>query len=312
VKKIAIFGFGNHVKKNILPAISRSNNLDISYIVRRNINDSAKEEYKNIKFITLDESFEKINHKNTNLVYIANPTSEHYIWSKESIFNKYDVLCEKPLTNSHEDTKHLIKLAQENSVNINEVCIYKFHKQYLYLKELVESSWDDIESIETSFCIPSLPDDDFRYQKDLGGGALLDLGYYPVSIILSLFGEPEGMSGEIYRNLKLNIDTGGDATLKYQNFTAKTKWRLGSEYENFFKITFKRKEYIFYRIFSKPHDYESTVIFTDADNLTTEIKIGKDDHFLNILESDSSSSNNDDELLIAKYLEVISHFPISN
>ena len=140
MKKIAIFGFGNHVKKNILPAISRSNNLDISYIVRRNINDSAKEEYKNIKFITLDESFEKINHKNTNLVYIANPTSEHYIWSKESIFNKYDVLCEKPLTNSHEDTKHLIKLAQENSVNINEVCIYKFHKQYLYLKELVESS----------------------------------------------------------------------------------------------------------------------------------------------------------------------------
>ncbi len=272
--------------------------------------DLAREEFKNIKFITLDESFTKINHKNTNLVYIANPTSEHYKWSKKSIMNGFDVLCEKPLTNSLKDTKNLIKLAKENSVKISEVCIYKFHKQYHYMSQLVNSSLKNIVSIETSFCIPSLPLDDFRYQKDLGGGALLDIGYYPVSIILSLFGEPDGLSGETYFNSKLNIDTGGDVFFKYKNFIATTKWRLGSSYENFFKIKLKNGEYVFNRIFSKPHDYESFVTYFDCNKSRKEIEIGADDHFLNILESNFLYSNNNDELLTAKFLEVISRLPL--
>ena len=151
MKKIAIFGFGNHVKKNIIPAVLRSDRLEISFIVRRKLNDDVSDEYQDIKFITLDESFKIINHKNTNLIYISNPTSKHFKWSKQAILNNFNVLCEKPLTDSYKKTKKLIELAKINSVKIQEVCIYKYHKQFLYLKNLISSISNDIEDVLKSF-----------------------------------------------------------------------------------------------------------------------------------------------------------------
>ncbi len=304
MKKIAIFGFGNHVKKNIIPAIARSDKLEISFIIRRNIDDSFLNEYKSIKFISLKESFKKINHKNTNLIYISNPTSEHYKCAKDAILNKFDVLCEKPLTDSFKKTKNLIDLAKSNSVFIKEVCIYKSHKQYEYLKNSIIPFLDEINFVESAFCIPALPENDFRYQKSLGGGATLDLGYYPISIILSLFGNPNSIESEVNYDKNLDIDIGGSAKLNFERFSASTIWQIGGSYKNFIKIYCDKKTYKFDRIFSKPHDFVSSYIISEKDN-NKEIVIGADDHFVNIFESDIKKTNNNHELLNSKYLENI-------
>ncbi len=302
MKKIAIFGFGNHVKKNIIPAISRSNKLEISFIVRRSIQEPVSDEYQDIKFITLKESFKIINHENTNLIYISNPTSEHFKWSKQAILNNFNVLCEKPLTDSYKKTKNLIKLAKTNKVNIQEVCIYKYHKQFLYLKNLISSISNDINFVETAFCVPSLPQNDFRYQKSLGGGATLDLGYYPISIVLSLFGKPKSIDSQINYQKDLDVDIAGTAKFQYKNFHAFAKWEIGSDYENFITIHCNEKKYKFDRIFSKPYDFESSILIYNNDS-PEEIIIGHDDHFVNIFESNMSNINNSIELLNSEYLE---------
>lgn len=302
MKKIAIFGFGNHVKKNIIPAVLRSDKLEISFIVRRKLNNDVLDGYQDIKFITLDESFKIINHKNTNLIYISNPTSEHFKWSKQAILNNFNVLCEKPLTDSYKKTKNLIELAKINSVKIQEVCIYKYHKQFLYLKNLISTISNDINFIETAFCIPSLPKNDFRYQKSLGGGATFDLGYYPTSIILSLFGKPKSIESRVNFQKKLGVDVAGSAKFQYKNFYASANWEIGSDYENHFTIHCNEKKYKFDRIFSKPYDFESSVLIHENDS-TEEIIIGHDDHFVNIFESNMSDINNSIELLNSEYLE---------
>ena len=303
MKKIAIFGFGNHVKKNIIPAFLRSDKLEISFIVRRNLDCDVSDEYKDIKFITLDESFKIINHNNTNLIYISNPTSEHFKWSKQAILNNFNVLCEKPLTDSYNKTKKLTELAKNKSVKIQEVCIYKYHKQFQYLKNLISSISNDIRFIETAFCVPSLPKNDFRYQKSLGGGATLDLGYYPISIILSLFGKPKSIESQINYQKKLDVDIAGSAKFQYENFYASSRWEIGSGYENFFTIHCNEKKYKFDRIFSKPYDFESSILIYDKE-ITKEIIIGHDDHFVNIFESDMRDVDNSIELLNSEYLEI--------
>jgi hypothetical protein len=123
-------------------------------------------------------------------IYIPLPPALHYQWAKMALENGKHVMVEKPSTTCLIDTQHLIEIAGKNSLALHENYMFVFHNQMQAINSIVT----DGKSVgipwlyRITFGFPRRALTDFRYNKKLGGGALLDAGGYTMRYALELLG----------------------------------------------------------------------------------------------------------------------------
>ena len=178
--KLAIVGFGQHVQKNILPALLQIPDLIIVCVYVRNP-DSYVEMCERVGLVA--RPIEALGEITVDYTYVATPLSTHFNLARKSLYAGSNVICEKPLTDSPSKTSELFKVAAAKNLSLYEVCMYRFHKQYRHLKNLIDERRSDIRSVQARFMVPHLDQRNIRYNASLGGGALFDVGYYPISRI---------------------------------------------------------------------------------------------------------------------------------
>jgi len=172
-----------------------------------------------------------------DIVYIALPNSFHYKLIKKCIENNKKFLVEKPATINFKEIQDLKKNIESKNFFFAEALMYRYHPQILKVIELINTNQiGKIISMESYFGNDILTRFNFLgikikkkinkahrlYNKDLGGGAILDLGCYVVSLstlIASLISKFEKV--EIINKKKEIADTGVDidsyAELKFDN-----------------------------------------------------------------------------------------------
>lgn len=118
-----------------------------------------------------------------DVIYIAVPHAEHKNVAKLCIRNKKAVLCEKPFTINSKDTEELINMAKEHDVFLMEAMWTKLLPANLKVKQWIkEGRIGKVLYIKATFGFRSDYDPQGRlYNPYLGGGALLDVGIYPLS-----------------------------------------------------------------------------------------------------------------------------------
>ena len=122
-------------------------------------------------------------------VYIPLPPALHYKWAKLAIENGKHVLVEKPSTISLKDSAELVRLADEKGVALHENYMFVFHKQLDEIEQLIiEGAIGEPRLYRISFGFPRRLMSDFRYNKALGGGALIDAGGYVIRYATRLLG----------------------------------------------------------------------------------------------------------------------------
>ncbi len=133
---------------------------------------------------------------NVDIVYIGSPHSHHYQQAKQAILAKKHVLCEKPMTVNTAQAEELFSLAKENDVVLAEATWTRYMPFVPALKRLLQQ--DAIGkplSVVCSFGFP-VSDKARMASPELAGGALLDLGIYPLTMASILFGnELKELSG---------------------------------------------------------------------------------------------------------------------
>lgn len=281
MKKIAIIGFGNHVTKNILPALERMIELEVGAVYVR---DTSK--YKELAIehcITLKDINEGIADE-VDWVYISTPISTHFELASKYIKLGKNVICEKPLTDSLEKTKALFNLAEQHGVKLHEVCMYQYHKQFQHLKRSVSERLHTLRSVAVKFSIPHLDKGDIRYKKDTCGGAILDVGYYPISLIISLFGEPKEIKSIKNGGTGFEVDLFGVAIFDYDSFHCVAEWGIGLPYTNEVTVITENQMLKYDRIFSKPATFKTGVLVQEGFE-SYSIDIGEDDQFVNMFYS---------------------------
>ena len=123
-------------------------------------------------------------------VYIPLPPALHYKWAKLALESGKHVLLEKPFTTSVKDTEDLIAIAKEKELAVHENYMFVYHTQLDYIKQqLVADVIGDIRLFRIDFGFPFRGVNDFRYNKELGGGALLDCGGYTLKLATYFLGE---------------------------------------------------------------------------------------------------------------------------
>jgi len=127
-----------------------------------------------------------------DVVYIGTPHSAHHENVLAALDEGKHVLCEKPLTLDTAQATECVAAAREKNLFLMEAMWMRFFPAILRLQQILrEGIIGDVHLIEASFCIDVPFDPDHRlFNPALGGGALLDLGIYPLSFARLLLGEP--------------------------------------------------------------------------------------------------------------------------
>lgn len=120
-----------------------------------------------------------VNSRDIDAVYIPLPPALHHKWAKLALQNNKHVFVEKPSTTSLADTEDLIAFASEKELALHENYMFIFHSQLEEINNAIKSGEiGDVRLFRITFGFPRRSADDFRYNKVLGGGALLDAGGY--------------------------------------------------------------------------------------------------------------------------------------
>ena len=138
-------------------------------------------------------SYEAIlNCPHLDVVYIATPHVLHYSVAMMCLRRRIPVLCEKPLAMNAAEVQKMVTMAKTNYTFFMEAMWSQFVPAFRKSLELVQSGIIGRPlSIKADFCAKFPYDLQGRaFNKELGGGALLDIGIYPIMFALSVLGKP--------------------------------------------------------------------------------------------------------------------------
>ena len=169
-----------------------------------------------------DNAIDAMNDENVKCVYIAVTNDKHFEYALMAIKAKKNVLVEKPFTINKMEAIKLINAAKENDVYIAEAMWTWFNDSAIKAREL-RKEIGEIKYAKMNFGFPikSITKKGRLWDIELGGGALLDLGVYPIRYAYELFGKPKEIvaDAELYNG----IDTNTKILFKYDGFNCLIK-----------------------------------------------------------------------------------------
>ena len=162
-------------------------------------------------------------------VYNPLPNDLHVPWSTRAAEAGTHCLCEKPIALNVAELKTLIDVQQRTGVVIGEAFMVRSHPQWLRARELVRSgSIGEVRAITGVFSYFNRDPKNVRNHVELGGGALMDIGCYPVQIARFILSEePLRVSAFIDRDPEFGIDRHTSGLLEFKSahavFTCSTQ-----------------------------------------------------------------------------------------
>jgi predicted dehydrogenase len=125
---------------------------------------------------------------NVDVVYIGLPNSAHAYWIRAAVQAGKHVLCEKPITLSAAELEGVADLAAAQGVFVQEALMVWTHPRWHRVRQLLrDGRIGCLRAVQGRFCFMSKDPNNIRNKAELGGGGLLDLGVYLVSMTRFLF-----------------------------------------------------------------------------------------------------------------------------
>lgn len=158
-------------------------------------------------------------------VYIAPPHPQHAEWAISAAQAGKHILCEKPLTLNRADAVRVVDAARAQGVLLMEAFMYRCHPQTIKVVDLVRSgAIGRVGLVQATFSYSADFNPDSRlWNKELGGGGILDVGCYPVSLARLVagaaagqpFADPVSVAGAGHLHPQTGIDVYATAVLKF-------------------------------------------------------------------------------------------------
>jgi predicted dehydrogenase len=209
--------------EHVIPAMIKGEYCDIQAIASRS-KDSAEKVAKRFDIPRAYGSYEELllDHE-IEAVYIPLPNHLHVPWSIKALRAGKHVLVEKPVGLSSEEARKLLDESLKHpELKVMEAFMYRHHPQWLKAKELVESGIiGSLKTIQSSFSFYEDDPESIVNKKEFGGGSLMDIGCYPISLSRFLFNaEPKKVYANIEVHPEFKTDTLATAILEFEQGTS--------------------------------------------------------------------------------------------
>jgi predicted dehydrogenase len=192
----------------VIPAMQRGEWSEVSAIASRDLGKATQfakqlgipKAYGSYEALLADSEIEAI--------YNPLPNHLHVPWTIKAADAGKHVLCEKPIGLHRVEAMQLLAARDRCRVKIQEAFMVRTHPQWIGARELIESGRiGDLRAIVGFFSYFNRDPGNIRNQPDIGGGALLDIGCYPITISRFVFGtEPRRVLALIERDPDLGTD----------------------------------------------------------------------------------------------------------
>jgi len=195
--------------KKVLPGMMQSELCAFEAVSSRDLSN-AKEAAAHLGVPKAYGSYEALlADPEIDAIYNPLPNHLHVDWSIKALEAGKHVLCEKPLGLDAKDAQRLLDAAHRYpKLKVMEAFMYRFHPQWIAAKTNVKSgSIGQLKTIHSTFSYFNDNPNNIRNKADIGGGGLLDIGCYCISLARFLFDkQPKRVMGIIERDPEMNID----------------------------------------------------------------------------------------------------------
>jgi len=236
-----IMGCAKIARKSVIPGIQQSDRGVVAAIASRS-EMKARETaaqlgipkyYGNYEELLADESID--------VVYIPLPNNMHKEWVIRAAEAGKHVLCEKPFAMNAGEAEEMVQACERAGVKLAEAFMYRHHPRYNRIREIVESGEIGfIRGIHGTFTYNNAADlANFRNSKELGGGAIYDIGVYPISAARYILGtEPEAATVHaMFSEQHGDVDMMASGLLEFPNKIALTfDCAMWADYRNTLEI----------------------------------------------------------------------------
>lgn len=193
----------------VIPGLSKASNCEVVAIASRDP-DKAREAAHTLGLSKAYGSYDELlNDPEIDAIYNPLPNHLHVDWSIKALESGKHVLCEKPLGMDTKDAQRLVDAAAGYpELKVMEAFMYRFHDQWIQAKAWVkEGRIGTLRTIQSFFSYYNVNSEDIRNKADIGGGGLLDIGCYCISLSRFLFdAKPQRVVGIVERDPEMKID----------------------------------------------------------------------------------------------------------
>ena len=267
-----VLGAAKIAVEKVIPAMQRGEWAQIAAIASRDI-EKAKyvvhalgipKAYGSYEDLLADDEIEAI--------YNPLPNHLHVPWSIRAAEAGKHVLCEKPLSLNLEDALKLLEVQKRTGVKIQEAFMVRTHPQWLGTLELIRKGRiGELHAIACFFSYFNKDAANIRNKPEAGGGALMDIGCYPITISRLIFGEePRRVIALIETDPAMGIDRLTTAILDFPSGHA--TFTCGTQIAPYQRMQFLgtrgRIEVIV--PFNAPHDHPMRILIDDGSDLFGE------------------------------------------
>jgi predicted dehydrogenase len=218
-KKIrwGVLGVAKIATVKVIPAMQRGTFTEITAIASR---DAAKAAQA-AKDLGIPKSYgsyeELLSDPDIDAIYNPLPNHLHVPWSVKAAEAGKHVLCEKPIAMSVGEARELIPVRDRTHVKIGEAFMVHLHPQWLRALEIIRSGEiGDLRAMNFVFSYNNRDAQNIRNKADMGGGAIMDIGCYPVHTSRWMFGaEPIRVSALVENDPDFGTDRLSSAVLEY-------------------------------------------------------------------------------------------------
>ena len=214
-----VLGAANIAVRAVIPALQRSQSSTVVAIASRTVAKArtaadatgVERAYGSYEALLDDPEIEA--------VYIPLPNHLHVPWAIRAADAGKHVLCEKPIALNAAEARTLLAARDRTGVQIAEAFMVRSQPRWHAVREMVrEGRIGELKVVAAHFSYSRRDPGDVRSRVEWGGGALLDIGCYPVMLSRWLFGaEPVEVMAALERDPELKIDRLGSAVLRFAN-----------------------------------------------------------------------------------------------
>ena len=203
-----VLGGAKIARTKVIPAMQRGTRTEVAAIASRD-GDIARRIAGDLGIPKAYASYDELlSDKDIDAVYNPLPNHLHVPWSIKAAEAGKHVLCEKPIALTAAETVTLIEARDRTGVKMGEAFMVRTHPLWLRARDLVRSgAIGELRSITSYFSYFNNDPQNIRNIREIGGGALMDIGCYPVTMSRFLFGrEPSRVVAVIDRDPDMRTD----------------------------------------------------------------------------------------------------------
>jgi predicted dehydrogenase len=231
VKKVrwGVLGAAKIAVEKVIPAMQKGKYSTVTAIASRSL-ARARSAARRLGVPKAYGSYEELlADPEIDAVYNPLPNHLHVPWSMRAAEAGKHVLCEKPLALDTKEARKLLRARDRTGVLVQEAVMVRTHPQWLAAREILRMGWiGKPRAILGFFSYFNRDPKNVRNMAGIGGGGLLDIGFYPITTSRFFFDEePLRVLGLIERDPKMRIDRLTSAILDFPSghsvFTSSTQ-----------------------------------------------------------------------------------------